>query len=37
MMADLVTSLCEKVPVYHYSCLKDESAVNVLKKELFSL
>lgn len=33
-IADLLTSLVENVPVFSYSCVKDESAVNYLKNIL---
>lgn len=34
LISTLVKNLVEKVPVFEYSCLKDESAVNFLCKEL---
>ena len=34
-IVSLVSSLVEKVPVYRYSCVKDESAVDFLEQQLF--
>lgn len=33
-VSDLVTTIIESVPIYSYSCLKDESAVEFLKENL---
>lgn len=33
-ISDLLTTLCETVPVYSYSCLKDESAVHYLAERI---
>jgi hypothetical protein len=34
LISNLLQGLCENVPIYHYSCVKDESAVDTLKQEL---
>lgn len=34
IITDLLTSIVEKVPVYSYSCLKDESAVKYLSERI---
>ncbi len=34
MVSDLLTTIVENVPVYSYSCLKDESAVNYLSERI---
>ena len=34
IITDLISSIVENVPVYSYSCLKDESAVKYLSERI---
>jgi hypothetical protein len=36
-ISDLIVGICKNVPVYQYGCVKDKSAVELLKNELLSL